>query len=142
MFGDNNFLTFWGQGGNMKPELMLVLWSVLLTFVQMLIAVTGATLQVGLPTLAGNREGLAPCTGWAGRAARAHHNMLESLVLFAALVLVAVAAGRTNSATLLGAQLFFWARLAYAVIYVAGIPYLRTAVWLLSVIGLAMIFFQ
>jgi uncharacterized MAPEG superfamily protein len=126
----------------MKPELMLLVWAVLLAFVQMLVAVGGATLQVGLPALAGNREGLAPCTGWAGRAARAHHNMLESLVLFAALVLVAVAAGKTNSTTLLGAQLFVWARLAYAVIYVAGIPWLRTAVWLVSVIGLALIFFQ
>ena len=38
----------------MKPELMLLVWSVLLAFVQMLIAVTGATLQVGLPTLAAN----------------------------------------------------------------------------------------
>jgi uncharacterized MAPEG superfamily protein len=126
----------------MKPELALLVWAVLLTFVQMLIAVMGATLQVGLPALAGNREGLAPCTGWAGRAARAHHNMLENLVLFAALVLVALAAGRTNSTTLLGAQLFFWARLAYALVYLAGIPWLRTAVWLVSVVGLALIFSQ
>ena len=108
----------------------------------MLIAVSGATLQVGLPTLAGNREGLAPCSGWAGRAARAHHNMLESLVLFAALVLVAVAAGKTNATTLLGAQIFFWARVAYAAAYLAGIPWLRTGVWFVSIIGLALIFLQ
>lgn len=126
----------------MKPELALLVWAVLLTFVQMLVAVMGATLQVGLPALAGNREALAPCTGWAGRATRAHHNMLENLVLFAALVLVAVAAGRTNGTTLLGAQLFFWARLAYALVYLAGIAWLRTAVWLVSVIGLALIFSQ
>src|SRR5204862_5797923 len=126
----------------MKPELMLLVWAVLLTVVQMLVAVGGATLQIGLPALAGNREGLAPCTGWAGRAARAHHNMLENLVLFAALVLVAAVAGRTNSTTLLGAQIFVWARLAYAVIYVAGIPWLRTAAWVVSVVGLALIFLQ
>ena len=126
----------------MKPELMLLLWAALLTLVQMLIAVSGATLQVGLPALAGNREGLAPCTGWAGRAARAHRNMLESLVLFASLVLVAVIAGKTNATTLLGAQLFFWARVAYAVVYLAGIPWLRTAVWLVSIVGLALIFLQ
>src|SRR5918911_2426968 len=113
-----------------QPERALLVWAVLLTFVQMLVAVSAATMQVGLPALAGNREGLAPCTGWAGRAARAHHNMLENLLLFAALVLVAALAGRTNSTTLLGAQLFFWARLVYAVVYLAGIPYLRTAVWL------------
>ena len=126
----------------MQPELMLLVWAVVLTFVQMLVAVSGATLQVGLPALAGNREGLAPCTGWAGRAQRAHHNMLESLVLFAALVLVAVAAQKTNATTLLGAQIFLWARVAYAVIYPIGIPWLRTAVWFVSVIGLAMIFLQ
>ena len=126
----------------MKPELMWLVWAVVLTFVQMLVAVTGATLQVGLPMLSGNREGLAPCTGWAGRANRAHHNMLENLVLFAVLVLVAVLSSKTNSMTLLGAQLFLWARLAYAVIYLAGIPWLRTAVWFVSVIGLILIFLQ
>ena len=126
----------------MKPELMLVVWTALLAFVQMLIAVAGATRQVGLPMLAGNREGLTPCTGWAGRAARAHYNLLESLVLFAALVLVAVVAGKTNANTLLGAQIFFWARVAYAVVYIAGIPWLRTGVWFVSIVGLALIFFQ
>ena len=126
----------------MKPELMWLAWAVALAFAQMLIAVSGATLQVGLPALAGNREGLPPCTGWAGRAYRAHHNMLENLVLFAALVVVAVLSNKTNSTTLLGAQLFFWARLAYALVYLAGIPWLRTLVWFASVVGLALIFFQ
>lgn len=126
----------------MKGELSLLLWSVALAFAQMLVAVSGATAQVGLPMLAGNREKLPSPTGWAGRAQRAHRNMLENLLLFTALLLIAVVAGKTNPMTLLGAQLFFWARLAYAVIYVAGIPWLRTAAWLVSVIGLAVIFFQ
>ena len=126
----------------MKPELMLLVWAVVLTFVQMLVAVTGATLHVGLPKLAGNRENMPALTGWAGRAARAHFNMLESLVLFAALVLACVLAQKTNSTTLLGAQLFFWARLVYAIVYLAGVPWLRTAVWFVSVIGLVLIFLQ
>jgi uncharacterized MAPEG superfamily protein len=126
----------------MKPELIWLLWAVALAFVQMLIAVSGATLQVGLPMLAGNREAVPAFGGWIGRAQRAHHNMLESLVLFAALVLTAILANKTNAVTLLGAQLFFWARLAYAVVYVAGIPWLRTAVWFVSVIGLILIFVQ
>jgi uncharacterized MAPEG superfamily protein len=126
----------------MKPELIWLLWAVALTVVQMLVAVTGATLQVGLPMLAGNREGMPPLTGWVGRAERAHANMLESLVLFAALVLIALAANKANSATALGAQIFFWARLGYALVYLAGIPWLRTLIWFLSMIGLAIIFFQ
>ena len=109
---------------------------------QALVAVSGATLQVGLPALAGNREGLPPFTGWAGRAQRAHRNMLESLVLFAALILIAVVSQKTNATTLLGAQLFFWARLVYAGVDVAGLPWLRTLVWLISVVGLIMIFTQ
>jgi len=123
-------------------ELSLLVWAVVLTFVQMVIAATAATAEVGLPKLAGNREGLGELPGWAGRAQRAHRNMLESLVLFAALVLVAQATGANNDMTALGAQLFFWARLVYAVVYLVGIPWLRTLVWAVSVVGLILIFLQ
>jgi uncharacterized MAPEG superfamily protein len=126
----------------MTPELAYLVWSAALTFVLVLVAVSGATLQVGLPKLAGNREGLPEITGWAGRAARAHDNMLESLVLFAILVLVAQIAGVRNGMTLLGAQLFFWGRVAHAISYLIGIPWVRTAAWGVSVLGLALIFLQ
>jgi len=126
----------------MTAELSLLAWSVVLMFAQALIPVMGATLQVGLPKLAGNREDLPPLEGWAGRARRAHLNMLENLVLFAALVLVVHVAGKTNATTALGAQLFFWARLAYAVIYIIGIPWLRTGAWVVSVVGMILIFLQ
>jgi uncharacterized MAPEG superfamily protein len=126
----------------MTPELMYLVWSAALTFLLVVIAVAGATQQVGLPKLAGNRDGLPEMTGWAGRAARAHRNMLESLILFAVLVLVAHLAGIRNGTTLLGAQLFFWGRVAHAVIYIAGIPWLRTAAWAVSVAGLILIFVQ
>ena len=126
----------------MKPELTLLVWAVALTLVQAVVSVQGAMGQVGLKTLFDNREGLPEIKGWGGRAARAHRNMLENLVLFAILVLVAVIAGKTNSATLMGAQIFLGARILYALVYIAGIPWLRTAVWGISVVGLAMIFFQ
>lgn len=126
----------------MKPELSLLLWAVVLTLAQAVIAVQGALMQVGLPTLAGNRDGLPEIKGWGGRAARAHRNMLENLVLFAALVLVAVVAGKTNAMTLLGAQIFLYARIAYALVYIAGVPWLRTGVWAVSVAGLVLIFLQ
>jgi len=126
----------------MKGELSLLLWAALLTLVQAVIAVQGALMQVGLPTLAGNREGLPEIKGWGGRAARAHRNMLENLVLFVILVLVAVVADKTNAMTLLGAQIFLYARIAYAAVYIAGLPWVRTAVWGISVVGLAIIFVQ
>jgi uncharacterized MAPEG superfamily protein len=126
----------------MGAEMTLLLWSVALTVVQMLVAVSAATLQVGLPRLAGNRESMPELTSLAGRAQRAHRNMLENLVLFAVLVLMAQLAGRTNALTQVGAMLFFWGRVAYAVIYLAGLPWLRTGAWAVSILGLLIIFLQ
>jgi uncharacterized MAPEG superfamily protein len=126
----------------MSPDLKYLLFSVILTFVQMLVAAVGANQAVGLPTLAGNREGLPEIRGWAGRAKRAHLNMVENMVLFAALVLIAAVAGKANAMTAMGAAIFFWARLAYAVIYVAGVAWLRTAAWFVSVIGMVLIAFE
>jgi uncharacterized MAPEG superfamily protein len=123
----------------MSPDLTYLLFSTILCFVQVLIAASGANTQVGLTTLAGNREDLPDMVGWAGRARRAHLNMIENLVLFAALVLIAAVAGKANATTAMGAMIFFWARLAYAVIYLIGIPWLRTLAWFVGVIGMAMI---
>ncbi len=77
----------------MPIELQLLVWAALLTLVQMLVAVAGAQSQVPLPVLARNRDRMPALTGWALRAQRAHINMLESLVVFAILVLVAQATG-------------------------------------------------
>ena len=126
----------------MTRELSFVVWSVALTFVEVLVAVLAAQAQLSLGTLAGNRDELPPLTGFAGRATRAHWNMLESLPLFVVLVLVARIAGKTNAATLTGCELFFWGRLAHWLIYLIGIPWLRTLAWVVSVIGLVTIFLQ
>ena len=123
----------------MSMDLKYLLFSVLLAFVQVLIAAASANQVVGLGTLAGNREGMAELPGFAGRARRAHLNMIENLLLFAALVLIAAVAGKANATTAMGAMIFFWAHLAYAVIYLIGIPWLRTLAWFVSVIGMAMI---
>ena len=126
----------------MTPELMYLLWSVALTVVLVVVATLGAMQQVGLPKLAGNREHMPEMEGWAGRAERAHRNMLESLVLFAILVLAARALNVSNGLTVLGAQLFFWGRVAHAVLYIGGISWVRTAAWAVSVVGLLLIFLQ
>ena len=123
----------------MSLDLKYLLFSTLLMFVQVLIAAASANQAVGLNALAGNREDLPVLTGFAGRARRAHLNMLENMVLFAALVLIAAVAGKANSTTAMGALVFFWARIVYAMIYLLGVPWLRTAAWVVSVVGMAMI---
>lgn len=126
----------------MNPELTLLAWSVILAIVHMLIAVQGSMNQVGLMTLIGNREGFPEILGWGGRACRASRNMAENLPLFAAVVLAAVIAGKTNNMTLLGAQIFLWGRIAYAVCYLGGIKWLRTLSWVASIVGIALILWQ
>ena len=41
-----------------------------------------------------------------------------------------------------GAALFFYGRLVHAIVYTLGLPYLRTAAFLVSWIGMVVIFFQ
>ena len=126
----------------MKPEIMYLAWSVLLAIVHMLVTVVALVQHSGMAVALGNRANLPELPGWGGRAGRANDNMAQNLVLFAAAVLAVVAAGTTNATTLLGAQLFFWARIAYAVCYLGGIPWLRTASWLVSLVGILMIVWQ
>ncbi len=126
----------------MTPDLRILVWVIALTFIQVVIAALAAQSQVGLPALAGNRDGVRQLDGFAGRATRAHRNTLESLPLFIALVLIAQIAGKADATTLLGAQLFFWGRVAHWLIYLAGIPWLRTLAWAVSVIGMVMIFIR
>lgn len=126
----------------MTPDLTYLVWAAALTMAQLLIVIVGATMQIPLPVLAGNRETAVEGRGWLGRAQRAHRNILESLVLFAILVLVAHVAGKANAMTALGAAVYFWARVVYAAIYLLGITWVRSLVFGVSMVGLLMILFQ
>ena len=59
-------------------------------------------------------------------------------MLFAALAVVAHVAGVQSPKVLFGAEVFFWSRLVYLVVYYVGIPVLRTTVWGVGIVGLAM----
>jgi uncharacterized MAPEG superfamily protein len=126
----------------MKPELMYLAWSVLLAIVHMLITIVALVQHSGMAVALGNRANLPELPGWGGRAGRANVNMAQNLVLFAAAVLAVVVTGTTNATTLLGAQLFFWGRVVYAVCYIGGITWVRTASWLVSIAGVVLILLQ
>ena len=67
-----------------------------------------------------------PQSPWAQRLYFAHTNAVENLMIFAPLVLVLDALGHSSAATVYACAVYFWARLAYAIIYTLGIPVLRT----------------
>ena len=88
----------------------------------------------------GNRDAEEDCNGFPARTDRAAKNMLENMVLFTALALVASVGGVADPHVELGARIFYWARLVYIPIYMIGIPVARTGVWAISFIGMGMIF--
>lgn len=124
----------------MSSELMLLALSGLLCIALALPYTMALVLKLGLPVMAGNRENFPVIEGWIGRAKRAHLNMVENLVPFAALVLAAAALNKLGPLTVLGAQLFFWGRVAHAAAYIAGIAYARTAGYLVAYAGMVLIF--
>lgn len=120
----------------MSIELKMLAWSIILGLVHVLIAAALATQQRGLMWNMGARDGTPqPLTGVAARVDRASRNFLETFAFFAAAVLAVVIAQKTSPATALGVQIYFWARLAYLPVYAAGVPYLRTVIWAVSLWG-------
>ena len=97
----------------------------------------GLSRAVGYPS--GVVDDLPP---WAQRAYRAHMNLVENIGPFAILILVAHVLSISNAMTVLGAQLFFWARIAQTVIMYAGIPWLRTLTFAAGLVGNVLIFLQ
>src|SRR5262249_14896530 len=71
-----------------------------------------------------------PAADWACRAKRAHVNAIENLSVFATLVLVAALAGISTPATTLAAKIYAGARLGHYIVYAAGIPVIRTLLFL------------
>ena len=67
-----------------------------------------------------------PQSAWAMRLYFAHTNAVENLVLFAALVLILDSLGHSTQSTAIACAVYFWARLAHVIVYMMGIPVLRT----------------
>jgi uncharacterized MAPEG superfamily protein len=66
-------------------------------------------------------------------------NMQENLVMFAIVVLAANAAGVSNDTTVMGASLFFYARIAHAIVYAFGWPMIRPLFFFVGLYGIIII---
>jgi len=128
----------------MMTDTLALAASAALTFVMIMVASTirgKSWTPEGARYGFGNREeplpGGVPAVG--GRADRAAKNMLENMVMFTAIVAAVHLSGHSGARSTLGATVFFWARVAYFLTYLAGIPYLRTIWWLSGVCACAWI---
>jgi len=100
---------------------------------------TRNVLVLGLPTAAGNQHDIAPWTGWNDRLNRAIRNLMEAIAIFVPIVIAVQIAGLNNETTAMGAQIFVIARIAHAVVYTLGVPWVRTAAWFVGVVGIIMV---
>jgi uncharacterized MAPEG superfamily protein len=83
-----------------------------------------------------------PVPLWGQRAHRAYLNAVESFAPFAALVIVAHIAGKSDAMTVFWAATFFWLRLAHALVYWLAIPFVRTLVFTLSFVAVVGLFWE
>ncbi len=94
----------------------------------------GERLRIAL----GPRDVQPPISHLGSRAERALGNLHEALPVFLTVALLHVA-GRTPSASAsVGAAWFLVARVLYVPAYLSGVPGLRSALWVASWVGLAM----
>jgi len=83
--------------------------------------------------------GVAP---WGGRAVRAHDNLADNLAMYGAVIGIACATGATNSTTMIAGIVLLSARVLHAIVYIVGIPYLRTAVFAMAQLSMLVYVWQ
>jgi uncharacterized MAPEG superfamily protein len=127
----------------MSTEIVLLGWSVLLLLVQVVLQASLVSSELGMPYALGPRdEGREPKKPIARRSVRSLRNFLETYPAFIALALALAITGKTGGWGAAGAQIWFWARIAYVPAYLSGIPTVRTGIWGLSLAGLVLMLIQ
>ena len=124
----------------MSIELSMLAYAVGLLFILIVIQAVAGIRAQGLTALANSRDNLPAPGVFQARAKRVVDNHREGLILFAPLVLIAALSHISNPATVLGAQLFFFARVAHAGLYLAGVPMIRPLAWAVGIAGTIMVF--
>lgn len=123
----------------MTIELWMLFASVMLGLAQIGANSFSTKWQVGNQWTVGSRDQPRELSGVPGRLERALRNYQESFPLFAALILIAHVTGGNDRLTAIGAQMFFYGRAAYVPAYASGLPWLRTVVWQVATLGLALV---
>ena len=110
----------------MKPELTYLAIITTITGLLWIPYVLDRFATWGIADTVGYPDTPKPQSPWARRMKAAHANAVENLVVFAALVLIAYAAGISNNLTILAASLYFWSRLVHVAAYTMALPWVRT----------------
>jgi uncharacterized MAPEG superfamily protein len=116
--------------------LTIIVLLVLALFVVQIFLQETSRYRFNLWTIMGNRDEPPEDSLVAARLNRAKNNMMEALPLFLGLALLALVKGGNTGPAVHGAIIFLVARVAYVPIYAAGVPVLRSLVWLAGMGGM------
>lgn len=94
--------------------------------------------SVGNAWTVGSRDVPREVSPLAGRAHRALWNLLETAPAFLALAVVASVLELSNAWIGWGVWLYLGGRVAYLPAYLSGLPWLRTGVWQVATLGIAL----
>lgn len=123
----------------MTPELLMLIYSTILYFIWIMIPAAQAVRENGAKAQAGPRDKISTDSVFIQRGRRLSANMQENLIIFAILILVSHVTGHRSEITILGAQLFFFARVLHGIIYLVGWPLIRPLAWFAGLVGQIMI---
>ena len=127
----------------LSTELEMLLLSTILYFIQIMIPAAEADIKNGIAWGLSNRvDNPSEPSDWGGRANRAAKNMAENLMLFICIVVIVQTSGHSGEMSALGAMVFFYSRVAHAILYVAGITVLRSLAFFGGLIGMGMMVYQ
>lgn len=110
----------------MSSELTILGLYGLLIILLILIETFAAVLNLGLPYMSSPRDERRDKSGLAGRAERGVINCTIGMALFAPAILALAVKDAFTATTLMLAQIYLAARVVYVVVYLAGIPLIRT----------------
>ncbi|MGD9472997.1 MAG: MAPEG family protein [Novosphingobium sp.] len=121
----------------MAVELRVLAYGAILLLVHILLAGHFKTKQYGIGWNMGARdEELPPMNALAGRLARAQANFMETFPIAIVALGGVVLAGKTSQVTAMAAWVWLGARVLYLPLYWAGVPRIRTLVWMAGTISL------
>ena len=124
----------------MPIEIKILALGALLLFIHVFTATRFKTAQYGRSWNVGARdEALPEANVMTGRTMRAQANFQETFPIAIVALLGVVLANKTSAETAIGGWIWLGARVVYLPLYVAGIRVVRTIVWTVSIVGLAMV---
>ena len=126
----------------MTFELLMLASTVGILFILLMFQGALVPVNQGFGWGLGSRDEAQTITALQGRASRTIANHMESMALFAPLILVAHLAEISTTLTVWGAGIYVLSRAGFAAIYLMGVPVLRSLVWGLSITGILMIAFE